>query len=112
MGMYIHEAIMSRSISKPFITRRAWQGIISDEAHQIVIKIRPTDTPECCVYYETGKAPCSQWYPRAEDLCANDWEVADSEDPLEYTLNELRIAHGLSPIDGGDRLLAPLKQGN
>lgn len=74
--VYIHEAIKATSKRKPFITRRAWGGIVTNEAHKTAIKIQPTDTPAgCVVVSEVTKDLRPGWTPRAEDLAADDWDA-------------------------------------
>lgn len=74
--MYIHEAIKATSERKPFITRRAWKGIVTAEAHRTAIKIQPTDTPDGCIVESAAtKHIRPGWMPRAEDLMADDWDA-------------------------------------
>ena len=42
-----------------------------------MVKIKPTNTPDCCVLYSEGKAPCRGWEPQAEDLTSDCWDVVD-----------------------------------
>jgi len=71
--MYIHEAVKQALEDKKYITRsNAWWG-----RH---IKIKPTNTPDCCMCFsidEKEKSPTRGWQPQAEDLMANDWTVVD-----------------------------------
>ena len=52
------------------IARPFWRGYVH---------IKPTNSPECCICYGKGKAPCPRWQPQAEDLLADDWEVTTEE---------------------------------
>jgi hypothetical protein len=40
------------------------------------MKIRPTDTDECCIV-SGAKKEAPRWNPQAEDLIANDWVVTE-----------------------------------
>ncbi len=72
--MFIHEAVLARSATKPFIRRRAW-GYLTDRPESAVVKIQPTNTPDCCIIMSAiRKEPCRGWQPTAEDLVADDWE--------------------------------------
>lgn len=73
--MNIQEAIAATSKIKPFITRRAWRGVVTNESHKTAIKVQPTDTPDGCIIESAAtKSLRPGWQPRAEDLMANDWE--------------------------------------
>lgn len=52
---------------------------ISREAHSgcVVIKIKPTNTPDCCIISDGKQIPRRGWQPQAEDLTADDWVVMD-----------------------------------
>lgn len=64
--MKIDIAIKATTEKRPFITRTAWAGQ--------GIKIRPTDSPECCIISSPYCArPSRGWQPTAEDLTAEDW---------------------------------------
>lgn len=64
--MKIDIAIKATTEKRPFITRTAW----ADPG----IKIRPTDSPECCIISSPYCArPSRGWQPTAEDLTAEDW---------------------------------------
>lgn len=39
------------------------------------IKVKPTNTPDCCVVFKENKAVCPGWQPQAKDLIADDWTV-------------------------------------
>ncbi len=73
--MNIQEAIRSRTVDKPFITRESWEiGVWKG----VRIRIYPTDTPDCCIISsEASKIPCRGWQPQTEDLTADDWTVTD-----------------------------------
>ena len=70
--MYIHEAIASTTSQKPFITRRSWD---MDGFEQAVIKILPTNTPDCCLIVSDFSSHGARrgWEPSAKDLVADDW---------------------------------------
>lgn len=72
--MYIHEAIANTSSQKPFITRKAW---ILESAEHPIMKILPTNTPDCCVMVSSYSkhGPCRGWQPMSDDLKANDWII-------------------------------------
>ena len=73
--MFIHEAILSRTLGKPCIRRRAW-GYSTSSPVNAPVKIQPTDSPDGCVIISTSrKAPCCGWQPTAGDLMADDWEI-------------------------------------
>lgn len=69
--MFIHEATALAVSSGRFIRRADsfWAGM----------KIKPTDTPDCCVIVHENKRQASRprWEPQAEDLLAGDWLVVD-----------------------------------
>ena len=56
-----------------WIARRSWYGHM---------RVCPTNEPECCIIQAKGQAPCPRWEPQAEDLVADDWEVATEEKKL------------------------------
>ena len=43
------------------------------------IKIKPTDTPDCCmvIHLEKNTPPVCGWQPQAQHLISNDWIVVD-----------------------------------
>lgn len=64
--MTIIEAIKSTTENRPSITRTAWG--------EMQVKIRPTNTPDCCIISSlSGSNPSRGWQPTAEDLTAEDW---------------------------------------
>ena len=71
-SVYIHEAIMNTTRKKPFITRKAWD---MDFSELPIIKLLPTDTPDCCLIVSECSAhgPRRGWEPKAADLIADDW---------------------------------------
>lgn len=70
--MTISEAIKSRTIAKPYITRESWRAECFD------IKIYPSNTPDCCVVCSTAsRSPQARWNPDADDLTAEDWVTTD-----------------------------------
>lgn len=72
--MYIHEAINETTDKQPFITRNEWKK----EAPNADLKVRPTDTPDCCIIQsKLSKSPCRGWQPTERDLMADDWETTD-----------------------------------
>lgn len=71
--MNIQEAIKSRTVEKPFITREKWHGEFSTW-RAADIKIQPTDSPDCCIIESKAhRSPYRGWQPMAEDLLADDW---------------------------------------
>lgn len=82
--MFIHEAALSTTPERPFITRRAW---MIGEADKIIIKIQLTDTPDGCVLHSSysSRSPCRGWQPRAIDLKADDWFVCSPIHPQTAT---------------------------
>lgn len=43
------------------------------------IRIKPTNTPDCCILSIKGGSDCSRWQPYADDLIADDWMVTTEE---------------------------------
>ena len=41
------------------------------------VKIKPTDSAECCIVFKNNKPSASRWNPSAEDLAAKDWIIVD-----------------------------------
>ena len=71
--MFIHEAILDRSVDKPYITRKSW-FFPTVEPVSAPVMVLPTDTPDCCVIMSiNAKNPRRGWQPQAEDLIADDW---------------------------------------
>ena len=56
---------------KQMTRRNTWWGI-----GKCRIKIKPTDTVDCCVVTD-GKKGSPRWNPQAEDLIADDWIVTE-----------------------------------
>ena len=72
--MYIHEAILSRSLQKPYIRRRSWERISPNPG--IAIKLLPTTSPDGCIIESDLDGDLRRtWMPTAADLVADDWEV-------------------------------------
>lgn len=71
--MYIHEAIKSRTVEKPFIARESWRDELSPWK-ACDFKIHPTDTPDCCIIEsKVNRSPYRGWQPTKENLLADDW---------------------------------------
>lgn len=64
--MLIHEAAALAHEFDAVMTRRAWPA---------VIKIRPTDSEECCIICKPGGKKTPRWQPKLVDLIADDWIV-------------------------------------
>ncbi len=74
--MNIAEAARAATKEKAYWCRRAW-AFITEQPCSAPIKLLPTDSPDCCVVLSVHeKAPRARWEPRAEDLMAEDWELA------------------------------------
>ncbi|WP_071428248.1 Thoeris anti-defense Tad2 family protein [Merdimmobilis hominis] len=72
--MYIHEAVASCGLEKPFITRKRWMYLTPNPCKGAPVKIQPTNSPDGCIVESvTGKIPHRRWTPTAEDLVADDW---------------------------------------
>ena len=70
--MNIQEATKQAIAEGKQITRiNAWWGGGENE-----IKIRPTNTYECCIV-SNAKKEAPRWNPQAEDLIADDWVVTE-----------------------------------
>ena len=68
--MFIHEAVKEAMEKKCYIKRNAaW--------YSKEVKFLPTNTPECIIVYSETNPPRRRWQPNAEDLIADDWELAD-----------------------------------
>ena len=69
--MDIHEAAAQAVSTGRFIRRTGefWA----------MLKIKPTDTPDCCIVIceDKKQAPGPRWHPQGEDLLAEDWMVVD-----------------------------------
>lgn len=66
--MFIHEAVQALSGEFNCIARRnAWWGR--------TVKIKPTDTVDCCIAISHEGTPGKRWNPQREDLLADDWEI-------------------------------------
>ena len=68
-GVYIHEAVRAATLTNKHIARV--------DMLALGMKIRPTDTFDCCIISESNKSPAPRWEPKAEDLTADDWCVVD-----------------------------------
>lgn len=69
--MNIQDATRKAIADGKQITRsNAWWGGTNG------IKIRPTDTDECCIV-SNQKKEAPRWNPQAEDLIADDWIVTE-----------------------------------
>lgn len=69
--MNIQDAVKQAVKEDKWITRADsfWSGNL---------KIKPTDTPDCCIIsHRLAKSPSRGWQPQAEDLAASDWELVD-----------------------------------
>ncbi|WP_437177263.1 Thoeris anti-defense Tad2 family protein [Anaerotruncus massiliensis (ex Liu et al. 2021)] len=74
--MNIKDAIDSTSRQNPYITRRAWKGIIIERPCRAAIKVQATDSPDgCIVISASAESFRTGWAPRLADLQADDWEV-------------------------------------
>jgi len=40
-------------------------------------KIKPTNSPECCIYTNSQKRSAPRWEPKAEDFMADDWRLTE-----------------------------------
>lgn len=70
--MFIHEAIKSRTLQKPFITRKSWNRLSPDCGGGIMLQ--PTNSPDgCIIESDVDKKNRRSWKPTAEDLVADDW---------------------------------------
>ena len=70
--MNIQEATKKAVAEGKQITRvNSWWG-----GGENGIKIRPTDTDECCII-SVAKKEAPRWNPQAEDLTADDWVVTE-----------------------------------
>lgn len=70
--MNIQEATKQAIAEGKQITRiNAWWG-----GGENGIKIRPTNTHECCIV-SNAKKEAPRWNPQAEDLIADDWVVTE-----------------------------------
>lgn len=68
--MYIHEAIAATTEKYPYIQRNTEEWIDGG------LKIRPTNTCECCIVSsKVNGRPSKCWSPFKADLTADDWEV-------------------------------------
>lgn len=71
--MNICEAVKARTNEYPYIARASWNYPTSVWCNA-VIKIMPTNTPDCCIIESiTNNTPRPGWMPTAEDLTADDW---------------------------------------
>lgn len=52
--------------------------LISRAAWPDGLWVRPTNTDECCIIGMEGRTPSPRWQPAAEDLIADDWELAQA----------------------------------
>ncbi len=68
--MNIQEATKKAVECGGYIVPKKWAGRI---------KIRPTNSSNCCLVYSKNHAPCPRWEPDAEDLMADDWTVTTTE---------------------------------
>lgn len=67
--IYIQTAVKRALNKNKFIMRKAYEFM--------EIKIKPTNTPDCCICFIEGKPSAKRWNPKAEDLIANDWIMLD-----------------------------------
>ena len=60
--MNICDAVKARTTNKPYITRQSWNYPTSVWCNAVV-KILPTDTPDCCTIESVASnAPCRGWH--------------------------------------------------
>lgn len=82
--MYIQEAVKESLASGRWIQRKSWS-----EPFDGKLGILPTDKGDCCIIGRYNKKTGSvehqsgRWNPRAEDLAADDWEMAEWSDSQE-----------------------------
>ena len=70
--MNIYKAVKKANKRKCFITRKKYIRTVLAG-----VKIKPTDSAECCIVFKNNKPSASRWNPSAEDLAAKDWIIVD-----------------------------------
>ena len=75
--MQIQEAVKESLKSGKWIRRKEFVA----ENGKTEVRLLPTDSGNCCIasIWEYGNLKSSRrcWNPKAEDLIAEDWEIAD-----------------------------------
>ncbi len=71
-GMNIYKAVKKANKRKCFITRKKYIRTMLAS-----VKIKLTDSAECCIVFKNNKPSASRWNPSAEDLAAKDWIIVD-----------------------------------
>lgn len=64
--MNIQEATNKAMECGGYIIRKEWTTII---------KIKPTNSSNCCIVFRRDGKSCRRWEPQAKDLIADDWTV-------------------------------------
>lgn len=85
--MYIHEAINIALKTDACITRKKWCGNL---------RIKPTNTSECCIVDNKIDPPRRGWEPFAKDLVVNDWVVI--KNCSNYSSEEF-LSDGSDPVN-------------
>ena len=70
--MNIYKAVKKARKRKRFIARKKYRRTVLAG-----VKIKPTDSAECCIVFKNNKPSASRWNPSAEDLAAKDWIIVD-----------------------------------
>ena len=70
--MNIYKAVKKARKRKRFITRKKYIRTMLAN-----VKIKPTNSTECCIVFKNNKSSTSRWNPSAEDLVAKDWIIVD-----------------------------------
>ena len=70
--MNIYKAAKKARKRKRFIARKKYIRTVLAG-----VKIKPTDSAECCIVFKNNKSSVSRWNPSAEDLAAKDWIIVD-----------------------------------
>lgn len=68
--MNIYEATKKAVEENRYISRKTHSSCV-------ILKIKPTNTPDGCIISIKKQNPCRGWQPQAEDLTADNWEVID-----------------------------------
>lgn len=70
--VFLNQAAERAIAEKKYIVRR--KSFWGD-----MVKIKPTNTGQNCIVVsvKSGKPPRNGWQPKAEDLVADDWDIAD-----------------------------------